>query len=58
MRWSDLDLEGGWIQLRAEGTKSQRADALPLSPDLVDELQKRKLIVVTKGNIKYTLPTR
>jgi hypothetical protein len=25
---------------------------------LVDELQKRKLIVVTKGNIKYTLPTR
>jgi hypothetical protein len=24
---------------------------------LVDELQKRKLIVVNKGNIKYTLPT-
>ena len=25
---------------------------------LVDELQKRKLIVVNKGNIKYTLPAR
>jgi hypothetical protein len=25
---------------------------------LIDELQKRKLIVVNKGNIKYTLPSR
>jgi hypothetical protein len=24
---------------------------------LVDELQKRKLIIVNKGNIKYTLPS-
>ena len=40
LQWRDLllDVELPFIQLRAAGTKSKRADALPLHPQLVAEL--------------------
>lgn len=41
LRWSDICFDGDTphIQLRAATTKSRRADTLPLSPELAQELQ-------------------
>jgi len=34
LRWSDIDLEHGILRLRAEATKSRRADVIPIHPEL------------------------
>lgn len=39
LQWSDVDLEGGWLELRADATKAGRADAVPLAPDVLDALR-------------------
>ena len=39
--WEDLDLKKGQIRVRAEATKSRRADVLDMPPDLMIELRKR-----------------
>lgn len=36
LRWSDIDLDSGWIFLRANDTKSRRDDELPMSEDLIE----------------------
>ncbi len=38
LRWGDVDLKGRTLTLRAEATKNGKADALPLTDDLCDEL--------------------
>lgn len=35
LRWLNVDLDGGWITPDAANTKSQRADPLPIAPDLL-----------------------
>jgi integrase len=40
LRWSDVDIEGGVISLRAFNTKTARARQVPISGRLKDELQR------------------
>jgi integrase len=40
LRWENIDLKNGWVQLRAEETKARRDDVLPLAPDLAKALKK------------------
>lgn len=42
LEWRDLDLDRGWLRLRAATTESRRADELPLHRDLVQMLQDAK----------------
>ena len=39
LRWEDLDLARGWVELRAEATKARRGDSLPLAVDVVEALE-------------------
>ncbi len=38
LTWGQVDWENGWLVLRAEDTKSGRADELPLSTDVMEAL--------------------
>lgn len=41
LRWDQFDLDGKWLALDAAGTKSQRADSLPVPDDLIAVLRDR-----------------
>ncbi len=40
--WTDLDLDSGFLHLRAQATKSRRADTLPLTSTLVAALREHR----------------
>ncbi len=42
LRWADLDLDTGIIRLRAETTKNQKTEELPMSPGLLTTVKARK----------------
>ncbi len=60
LRWDDLDLDGAVprIRLRAETTKSRRADTLVIHPQLADELRAvRPADVATAVMVVKTVPS-
>ena len=54
LTWVCVDLEDGWIRLRAKGTKSKRGDDVPLSDELIEALKAVKPLDATATTPVFT----